>query len=93
MTYPKQLPEKPEGWTRILICHFNYGADGGSATYSVFDADGNEMPFVYGYDTRKPPVKGFKLPGNGAILTWAQLRAEWSRWLREQDQETPEAKP
>ena len=39
-------------------------ADGGSATYSVKNADGQEMPFVYGYDTRKPPVKGFKLPGD-----------------------------
>lgn len=25
MTYPQQLPEKPEGWTRSLVCHFNYG--------------------------------------------------------------------
>lgn len=93
MTYPQQLPEKPEGWTRSLICHLNYGADGGSATYSVKDADGQEMPFVYGYDTRKPPVKGFKLPGDEAIMTWEQLRARWPEWVREQEQTAPEPKP
>lgn len=93
MTYPNQLPEKPEGWTRSLICHFNYGEDGGSATYSVKDADGQEMPFIYGYDTRKPPVKGFKLPGEETVMTWAQLRARWADWLREQSHADKEAKP
>jgi len=93
MTYPNQLPEKPEGWTRSLICHLNYGEDGGSATYSVKDADGQEMPFIYGYDTRKPPVKGFKLPGEETVMTWAQLRARWADWLREQSHADKEAKP
>ncbi len=99
MTYPQQLPEKPEGWTysliwtRSLIRHFNYGTDGGSATYSVKDADGQKMPFVYGYDTQKPPVKGFKLPGDEVSMTWEQLRARWPEWVREQEQTAPEAKP
>lgn len=93
MTYPKQLPEKPEGWTRSLICHINYGEGDGSATYRVKDAGGQAMPFIYGYDTRKPPVKGFKLPGDDEILTWAHLRARWPEWLREQGEAAPETKP
>lgn len=93
MTYPNQLPEKPEGWTRSLICHFNYGDAGGSATYSIQDSDGQEMPFIYGYDTRNPPVKGFKLPRDETIMTWEQLRARWPDWLREREQAAPEAKP
>jgi hypothetical protein len=51
------------------------------------------MPFIYGYDTRKPPVKGFKLPGEETVMTWAQLRARWADWLREQSHADKEAKP
>ena len=78
---PKELPEKPEGWTRHLIMHLNFGDEGGSATYTIKDEAGREMPIIYGYDTRKPAVKGFKLDGIEEIMTWAELRAKWPEWL------------
>lgn len=40
-----------------------------------------------------PLVKGFKLPGDEAIMTWEQLRARWPEWVREQGQAAPETVP
>lgn len=78
---PKELPESPKGWTQSLIMHMNYGEAGGSATYKLKDESGREMPIIYGYDTRLPPVNGFKLDGCDEILSWREVRAKWPAWL------------
>ena len=62
MTYPNQLPEKPEGWTRSLICHFNYGADGGSATYSVKTRTAKRCLLSMGTTPGSRPSKGSSSP-------------------------------
>lgn len=50
---PAELPEKPDGWTKRLSIHLNFGQEGGSACYSVHDPEGREMVITYQYDTRK----------------------------------------
>ena len=74
-----QLPEKPEGFTRRLVMHLNFGSAGGAATYSVHDRDGNPMPFGYQYDTRKEGLTGFTVPGVSSVMTWAQLREHFAK--------------
>lgn len=48
-----ELPVKPDGWTKKLIMHLNFGEDGGSACYSVHDPEGRDSGIVHQYDTRK----------------------------------------
>ena len=55
---PMELPEKPTGWTKHMVMHLNFGEAGGSAIYSIKNADGKEMPIQYQYDTRKAGGKG-----------------------------------
>lgn len=50
---PSELPLKPEGWTKRLGMHMNFGEDGGAACYTVHDAEGRETGIAYQYDTRK----------------------------------------
>lgn len=80
MEYPQALPEKPQGWTKQMLMHMNFGEDGGAATYEICDPDGNKAPFGYQYDTRKGGLTGFTLPGIEGVMTWAQLRAKWPEW-------------
>lgn len=37
-----ELPEMPNGWTKRMEMHVNYGKAGGSATYSIFDDKGRK---------------------------------------------------
>lgn len=78
---PDELPEKPEGWTREMKLHMNFGEEGGAASFRILDPEGREMPFAYQYDTRKGGLTGFALPGVDRILTWADLRAEWPAFV------------
>lgn len=80
---PAELPEKPEGWTQHLIIHMSFD-NGGSATYQIKDETGREIPIFYGYDTRPPAVKGFKLGDGREIMSWQQLRAKWPEWRAKQ---------
>lgn len=82
MNYPDELPEKPEGWTRHMVVHFNYGSKGGAAQYSIKDASGKKTPIGYQYDTRKGGLTGFTLPDVDGVLTWFQLREKWPEWLK-----------
>lgn len=77
MTLPDSLPDKPEGWTRKMLLHMNFGKEGGAARFSIYDPDGTEMPFGYQYDTRKGGLTGFTAPGIDDVMTWAELRERW----------------
>ncbi len=80
---PAALPERPEGFTRKMTMHLNFGGDGGAATFDVFNPSGAKMPFGYQYDTRKGGLTGFVLPGREGVATWAEVRAAWSDILME----------
>lgn len=80
MEHMANLPEKPEGWTRHLLLHMNFGEAGGAATYEIKDQDGNKTPIGYQYDTRKGGLTGFTLPGAEGVMPWAQLCAKWPEW-------------
>lgn len=70
-----KLPEKPVGWTRKMILHWNFGGDGGRGEYKIMDKTGKEMPFGWIYDTRKEVNKrGFVHPDCPDFMTWDQLR-------------------
>ncbi|MBL8474431.1 MAG: hypothetical protein JNM98_21765 [Rhodocyclaceae bacterium] len=75
-----ELPEKPEGWTKHLLMHMNFGDEGGAASFEIKDPKGNAAPFGYQYDTRRGGITGFTLPGVDGAMTWAQLRAKWPEW-------------
>ncbi len=83
---PDELPEKPDGWSRHLIMHFNYGQKGGAAAYSIHDANGKRLPINYQYDTRKKNANktGF-VATNGKVFvsdvykTYAGLRRAWPK--------------
>jgi hypothetical protein len=76
-----ELPEKPNGWTKTLCMHMNFGSEGGAATYTVRNAEGEETPIGYQYDTRKGGQTGFSLPDSETLITWTELRAEWPKYL------------
>ncbi len=78
-----ELPEKPEGWKRRMLCHMNFGSDGGAATFEVIDADGKSTPIGYQYDTRKDGLTGYTLPNVEGVMTWAELRERWPEWNKE----------
>lgn len=73
------LPEKPEGWTRKMNLHMNFGSDGGMGVYDVFDPEGRKAPFVYQYDTRKGGQTGFFVADADGCMSWAELRAHYDR--------------
>ena len=72
------LPEKPEGWTKRMVCHLNFGRAGGSASYDVFDAEGRKAPFGWGCDSRKGGGRGFYVPECDGYLTWDEVRAHYA---------------
>lgn len=80
---PSQLPEKPEGWSRRMDLHMNFGREGGAASYTVRNPEGELMPISYQYDTRKGGQTGFRLPKVEECMTWAELRIRWPLWLAE----------
>lgn len=81
---PAELPEKPNGWRKRIDMHMNMGGGCGTASYTVIDAEGKEMPIGYSYySNREKPEEsysGFTLPGVDRHLTWAELRAAWSAY-------------
>lgn len=78
---PPELPLDPKGWTKQMNVHFNFGREGGSASYTIYAPDGNAMPFWYQYDTRKGGLTGFVLPDVEGVMTWAQLVAAWPAFV------------
>lgn len=94
--WPDELPINPNYWTRKLECHFNFGSDGGSATYSICDEEGAETPIRYGYIDKKSVKKkhplwrlnGFSLPNweieGKPFLSWRELREQWPIWVAHQ---------
>jgi len=79
---PKELPASPEGWTRRMQMHLNFGEGGGAATFSILDDEGHAMPITYQYDTRKRGLTGFTLPNHEGVMTWEELRAAWPEWRK-----------
>lgn len=75
---PVLLPERPEGWSRKMNLHMNFGPDGGMGVYDVFDPEGNKAPFGYQYDTRKGGLTGFFCEGVKGVLSWAELREHYT---------------
>jgi hypothetical protein len=77
-----ELPEKPDGWTRHLAVHYNYGEKGGAATYHIRDERGRQTNIGYAYDTRKSKEaprgeSGFFVNGS-ELMTWAELRRRFT---------------
>ncbi len=66
---PKELPEKPVGWTKHLVMHLNFGGKGGAASYEIKDPDGKVMPIGWHYDTSEGGQTGFSLPGVERLMT------------------------
>lgn len=86
-TYPSELPAAPTGWTKVMAMHLNFGRGKGAASYRIFDAEGNELPLGYQYDTRPGGLTGFTLPGIEKPMTWAELRKAWPAWVKEHGEE------
>lgn len=77
-----ELPETPKGWTKHLAVHYNYGSEGGAATYHIRDERGRQTNIGYAYDTRKSKEaprgeSGFFVNGSG-LMTWAELRRRYA---------------
>ena len=69
------IPDKPEGWTRKMTLHLNFGEDGGRGEYTIMDDTGKVMPFMWFYDTRKgQKPNGFVHPECPDVMNWGQLR-------------------
>jgi hypothetical protein len=69
-----ELPTKPTGWTKQMVCHLNYGSKGGAATYNCFDERGRKTNVIYAYDTRKSKgaprgESGFSVNGS-ELMPW-----------------------
>jgi hypothetical protein len=75
-----ELPENPDGWTRRMEIHLNYGDAGGAATYSIFDDKGRKTNVGYAYDTRGEGESGFFIHGS-ELMSWAQLRVRYTELL------------
>lgn len=76
-----EMPEKPDGWTKRLEMHLNYGRAGGAATYSIFDDQGRKTNIGYAYDTRGEGESGFFIHGS-EIMPWSQLRARYAELMK-----------
>lgn len=80
---PSELPATPDGYTKRMGMHLNFGEEGGAATYAIHDPDGNDTGIVYQYDTRRarlrPAKTGFHVPAakTAVFKTWAELSAAW----------------
>jgi hypothetical protein len=77
-----ELPKNPKGWTKHLAVHFNYGRDGGAATYHIRDERGRQTNIGYAYDTRKSKEAphgeaGFFVNGS-ELMSWADLRRRYT---------------
>lgn len=82
---PAELPERPVGYTRQLLMHLSLGT-GGSGSYVILDADGEELPIGYVYMTnRRSPEKGYHgyhlhdATEHKLYASWAELRQAWAK--------------
>lgn len=82
------LPDVPNGWTKRIGMHLNFGIKGGAATYTVHDPDDEPTPIGYQYDTRKGGESGFTIAEvneiNGDIRLfkrWADVVAYWPEYV------------
>ena len=82
--FPRELPERPVGYTKRLTMHLNFGGGHGAATYEVYDPAGVRMPFGFQYDSDRKKGKyerGFVLPGLEVVMSWEELRKMWPAYL------------
>lgn len=84
---PDTLPEKPDGFTRQLGMHMNFGRGRGAASYKILDPEKRLMPFGYQYDTRDGGLTGFTVPGRDGVMAWAELVAYWPEYLQSKNLE------
>jgi hypothetical protein len=84
LAMPDKLPANPNGWSRKMVLHMNFGGGkngGKSATFAVFMPDKGATPIGYQYDTRKGGLTGFTLPGVKPVMTWPELCSIWPIWI------------
>lgn len=91
-----ELPERPNGWTKHLAVHYNYGSKGGAATYTIKDEKGRLTNIGYAYDTRKSKgaprgESGFFVNGSD-LMSWAELRRRFTELTAPQASEAGEPK-
>lgn len=89
-----ELPEEPKGWTKKLQVHYNYGPNGGAATYSVHDEKGRRTNVGYAYDTRKSKEaprgeSGFFVNGS-ELMSWDELRAKFADLIAPKSSSLPQ---
>lgn len=85
MELPKELPERPVGWTRQMTLHLNFGRGKGSGIYKILNEKCEEMPIGWMYRSdKKGTEQGFTLPDLEQLLSWAELRELWPAFLRRQ---------
>jgi hypothetical protein len=76
-----EIPEKPEGWTKHMLFHMNFGGGKGSATYEILDAQGRVTNIGYMYDTRpRHKARGFFIRDleMDKPLSWLELRRQYA---------------
>jgi hypothetical protein len=83
---PDVIPVTPEGFTKHMQMHMNFGKGQGGATYTIKDKEGRLMPFGYQYDTRKGGLTGFTLSTRDGVMTWAELVAYWPDYLKKKSE-------
>jgi hypothetical protein len=82
---PAVLPAKPEGFTRRIATHLNFGSKGSSAVYDLFAPSGAQMPVHYMVQTgkgKKVTSQGFYFVHSEECLTWEQLRGRWVSYMK-----------
>lgn len=83
-TLPRTLPRKPEGFTRRMTMHLNYGRGGHSGAFDIYTDEGVKLPIEYAYNTGQN-VRGFYLRGSAEPLTWNQICDVWPAYVRAVD--------
>lgn len=78
---PETLPASPEGYTKTMKLHLNFGDGKGAGFYRCFDPAGKIQPFEWFYNSKKK-INGFALPGVDEPLTWKQMSEIYPEWLR-----------
>ena len=86
---PRVLKDLPV--YRFLSVHMNFGREGGAATYSFYEKDGQPLPFTFRYRTgsKKPGVnfEGYFLDGReDIVLSAPELHEAWPGYVAEQEE-------
>ena len=77
----RELPERPDGWTRRMTMHTKLSRGGGFGCYNIHDDKGISTPITYQYRTGKEGFSGFFLDEIAQPMNWGELRAVWPGWL------------